>query len=200
MPGKVAPVQPGLRRRASARPLHAGPRHARHARRPSGACAWLCVAPVLPPRRLIRHEARHSRCPSAIRLIQQGNATMTHLSNGTVVTDLDNDSDNRSPLHPRLHHPTHRDLARSRSELHRLEHPRNLRSRSALLIGQHPRVSPARVGPFLVPPNTMPPDRTRASRALRASEAARRHAPLPGGLSGVMAKEAHRLLNGPHQG
>ncbi len=59
------------------------------------ACAWLRVAPVLPTRRLSRHEARHSRCSSAIGLMQIGNTSMTNMSNGTIVTDLDNTSENQ---------------------------------------------------------------------------------------------------------
>ena len=58
------------------------------------ACAWLRVVPVLPARGLSRHEARHSRCLSAIPLMQIGNITMTHLSNGTVATDIDAHDDN----------------------------------------------------------------------------------------------------------
>jgi len=60
----------------------------------SSACAWLRVAPVLLPWRLSRHEARHSRCSSAIGLMQKGNATMTHLGNGSVATDLNDHSNN----------------------------------------------------------------------------------------------------------
>ena len=50
--------------------------------------------PACAPRGLSRREARHSRCLSAIGLMQIGNFAMTHLSNGTVVTDLDANDDN----------------------------------------------------------------------------------------------------------
>ena len=78
------PVQPRLRRRYAADPVRSSPCSARR-----GACAWLRVALVLAPRRLSGHEARPSRCSSAIWLMQKGNIDMTHLSNGTVATDVD---------------------------------------------------------------------------------------------------------------
>ncbi len=97
MPGKIATVQPRLRRRAKsaveARQLQqgraapaAGLKKARVRRNPT--------PPARAPQGLSRHEARHSRCPSAIGLMQKGNSAMTHLSNGTVVTDLDAHTDN----------------------------------------------------------------------------------------------------------
>ena len=53
------------------------------------------MAPVLPPRRLSRREARHSRRSSAIELIQTGNSIITHLANGTTVTGLHSSIDNQ---------------------------------------------------------------------------------------------------------
>jgi len=46
------------------------------------------------PQRLSRHEARHSRCLSAIKLMQKRNLVMTHLSDGTIATDLDAHDEN----------------------------------------------------------------------------------------------------------
>ena len=60
-------------------------------RRPKPARA--CRTPTSPgrmPSGLSRHEARPPRCSSAIGLMQKkGITTMTHLSNGTVATDID---------------------------------------------------------------------------------------------------------------
>ena len=58
---------------------------------------------------------------------------MTILSNGTIVTDIDNASDNHAPHHPGLLRPPRRNLARPRHLLHRLGRPRHHRSRPALL-------------------------------------------------------------------
>ena len=82
MPGKVGPVQPRLRRReGAAAPVRSSP---------CSLEAELRVAPVLPPRRLSRPEARHSRCKSAIPLKAERVPTMTFLANGSIVSDLDN--------------------------------------------------------------------------------------------------------------
>jgi hypothetical protein len=58
---------------------------------PAHGCTWLRSSVR---GGLSRREARHSRCLSAIGLIQKGNIAMTHLSNNTVATDIHAHADN----------------------------------------------------------------------------------------------------------
>jgi len=106
MPGKVVRFNPAFGA-AQARSRHAsysgaGPRQPQTSATPRKAHGDPVRGPRLPqptpparaPRGLSRHEARHSRCLSAIPLMQTGNIAMTQLSNGQIVTDLDATEDN----------------------------------------------------------------------------------------------------------